>query len=587
MKNFFSSLLGTLAGFLIAGMVMGGGFLIFILILVAAGSDREVKIKPNSVVRIDLSGKIQDRAEEYAMPNIIYNTPPAQGLNNILTAIEHAKDNPKIKGIYLDLGMVACGVGSLEEIRAALLDFKESGKFIYAHSDFYTQKAYYLASVADKLYLTPTGGIDFRGLSAEVLFFKGLLKKAGLTPHVIRHGEFKSAVEPFLLEKMSPENREQITAYIGSIWDYMLKEIATSREISPDSLNGMVNSFVGFNADSAVSSDLVDALKYKDELLAEIRAELGLGSNKDINFVDLRDIKLPYKNKKKKRTKNQIAVIYATGSIVNGRSYEGDIIASETFAEAIRSARKDKHVKAIVLRINSGGGSALASEVIWREMSLAKEKKPVIVSMGDVAASGGYYIACNADAVLANPTTITGSIGVFGLLFSGKNLLNNKLGITTDVVKTNTYSDLASFSRPLRNDEYALIKNSIEGVYDTFISRVADGRGVTKESVDSIGQGRVWSGINALENGLIDKYGGLNDAIDLAAEKAGIGNYRIQTLPERPDPIQEFFMRFSAKIEVEDIETALDVDLQSVKEIDLLVKNQGVQMRMPYAIEVR
>lgn len=585
MKNFLSSLFGTLVGFLIAGIVMSGAFLIFIMILVSAGGDKEVKVRKNTVLRVSLAGKIQDRADEFSMPNVIYNTPPAQGLTDILTAIEHAKENPKIKGIYLDLGMIGCGVGTLEEIRKALIDFKTSGKFIYAHADFYTQKAYYLATVSDKIYLTPTGGIDFRGLSAEVMFFKGLLKKAGLTPHIIRHGEFKSAVEPFMLEKMSPANRKQINAYMGSIWNYMLSEIATSRELSVDSINSMVNNFVGFNADSAVASDLIDALKYKDELLAEIRAEIGLGSDKEINFVSLSDIKYPYK--KKKRTKSQIAVIYATGSIVNGRSYESDIIASETFAEAIRTARKDKQVKAIVLRVNSGGGSALASEVIWREMTLAKEKKPVVVSMGDVAASGGYYIACNADAVLANPTTITGSIGVFGLLFSGKNLLNNKLGITTDVVKTNTYSDLASFSRPLRDDEYSLIQNSVEGVYDTFISRVADGRGVTKDEVDNIGEGRVWSGVNALENGLIDKFGGLQDAIALASEKAGVSNYRIRALPERPDPIQEFFMRFSSKIDVEDIETALEVDLQSVKELDLLVKNQGVQMRMPYSVEIR
>lgn len=585
MKNFFSSLLGTLAGFVVAGIIMGIGFLIFIAIMVAAGNDKEVSVNPNSVVRVTLSGHIQDRADEYSMPNIIYNTPPSLGLNNILTGIEHAKDNPKIKGMFLDLGMVSCGVGSLEEIRQALLEFKSSGKFIYAHADFYTQKAYYLATVADKIYITPTGGIDFRGLSAEIMFFKGLLKKAGLTPHIIRHGEFKSAVEPFMLDKMSPANRKQVNAYMGSIWKYMVKEIAASRELSVDSVNSIVDNFVGFNGDSAVSADLIDALKYKDELYAEIRAELGLGSDKDINFVNLSDIKVPYK--KKKKSKNQIAVIYASGSIVNGRSYESDIIASETFADAIRTARKDKKVKAIVLRVNSGGGSALASEVIWREMTLAKEKKPVIVSMGDVAASGGYYIACNADAVLANPTTITGSIGVFGLLFSGKNLLNNKLGITTDVVKTNTFSDLASFSRPMRSDEYALIQNSVDGVYDTFISRVADGRGVTKEEIDKIGEGRVWSGINALENGLIDKYGGLKDAVALAGEKAGISNYKIRTLPERPDPIQEFFMRFSAKIDVEDIETALDVDLNAVKELDLLVKNQGVQMRLPYSIEVR
>lgn len=586
MKNFFASLLGTLVGFIIGLVGLVLLFFVGIAILLSAAKEKTVPIKENSVYHLQLHGNIVDRADDNPFQSILTNRPPDIGLNEVLRSIAFAKRSNKIRGIYLDVGFFRGGVGTVEEIRKALLDFRKSGKFIYAHGDFYTQKGYYLATAADEIYLTPTGGIDLRGLSAEVLFFKGFLKKIGLTAHVIRHGEFKSAVEPFMLDKMSDANRKQMKAYVGSIWDYMVGEIALSRNIAPEKLDSCINDFVGLQSEVLQKEHIVDSLIYKDEFQAIIRTKIGISEKGKIQLATTNMLSQP-RGKKKSKIKNRIAVVYASGSIVNGRSSEEGIIASETFAEAIRDARNDSDVKAVVLRVNSGGGSALASEVIWREMELTKKEKPVVVSMGDIAASGGYYIACNADAVLAHPTTITGSIGVFGILFSGKNLLNDKLGITTDGIKTNKYADLASFNRPMRIEERMLIKRSIEKTYDVFIGRVADGRSVTKEKVDSIGEGRVWSGINAMEIGLIDEFGGLTDAIDLAAEKAGIHSYKVRELPEKPDPIEALLTKLSTRAKVKEIEALFNIDLSDIRDMQLLIDNPGIQMRIPYSVDIQ
>jgi len=588
MKTFLKYLLASILGFIIAS------FLLFLTMLGIVGglmssSNKLVEVKENSLLYINLNKEIVDRASNNPFNGFDYASMQPKtslGLNDILKAIKNAKDDSKIKGIFMEVDAVAAGAATVNEIRNALMAFKESGKFIVSYNDVYSQKAYFLSTVADKIYLNPEGAVDWIGLRAEVMYYKNILEKLGVEPQIIRHGKFKSAVEPFMLDKMSPENREQISTFIGSIWNYWVDGISKSRNISVAELNRMADEMMIRNGKTSYDNKLVDSLIYKDQVIDILKKRLGVSDKKDIASISLDDYsKLPTPLKGKGLSKNKIAVIYASGNIVMGSSTDGEI-GSDGFSRAIRDARRDSTIKAIVLRINSGGGSALASEVIWREMVLAKKVKPVIVSMGDVAASGGYYIAAPADTILADPTTITGSIGVFGMYFNVKDGMNKKLGINVEAVSTNKHSDFGSMYRPLTAEERAVAQLGVEDIYQSFIGHVAEGRSIPVARVDEIGQGRVWSGANAININLIDQFGGLDAAIAIAVKKAKLDSYRITELPKQKDPFQQLIEDITKNTKISILKDELGAAYSQYSNLKSMLSNQGVQARIPYNVEL-
>ncbi|PLX05100.1 MAG: signal peptide peptidase SppA [Marinilabiliales bacterium] len=589
MKNFLKYTLATIVGFTLTQII---GFLVFMAIIgaiVGSAEDKVVDIKPNSVLKITLDNPVTERTSKNPFENINWMNMQSEqklGLNDILKNLKNAAKDENIKGIYLEVDAVPAGIATIQEIREALLKFKESGKFIIAYSDMYSQTAYYMVSVADKIYMNPEGLLELKGLGAEMMFFKNALAKLGVEPQIIRHGKFKSAVEPFMLEKMSDANREQTMTYLQSIWDHILDGISNSRGISVSDLNMYADSMKITNAQAAVDYKLLDGTKYKDEIISELKELSGTANDKDIEFISLsKYTNAPEIKDYKGLAKDKIAVIYGTGQIDMGDG-STETIGSEGLSKAIREARKDSSIKAIVLRVNSPGGSALASEVIWREMTLAKKVKPVIVSMGDVAASGGYYISAPADVILANENTITGSIGVFGVLWNGQELLNEKLGVTIDVAKTNAHSDIGSVYRKMTNSERSVIQHEVENVYDVFIGHVAEGRKMTKAEVDSIGQGRVWSGKNAMDIGLIDKCGGISEAIEIAKEKAGLENFRVVELPKLEDPIEQMLKEFTGEAEASVLKKNLGESYIYYKRLQNLTKMKGIQARLPFEVDI-
>jgi len=588
MKNFFTYLLASILGFFISGILL---FLIMMGIIggMMSSSKKTVEVKDNTVLYIDFNKQIVDRASNNPFEGFDYMSmqPTSNmGLYDILKAIENAKSDSKIKGIYMEFDAVGAGAATVDEIRNALIDFKESGKFIISYSDVFSQKAYFLASVSDKIYLNPEGIVDWIGLRAEIMYYKNILAKLGVEPQIIRHGKFKSAVEPFMLEKMSPENREQTLTYMGSIWNHWVNEISKSRNISIQELNRLADEMVIRNGKASFENHLVDSLIYKDQVIAKLKELTSTPEKKDILTVKLENYaKIPTPLKGKGLSKNKIAVIYASGDIVMGGATEGQV-GSDGISKAIRDARRDSTIKAIVLRVNSPGGSALASEVIWREMLLAKQAKPVIVSMGDVAASGGYYIAAPADTILATPTTITGSIGVFGMYFNVKEGMNKKIGINVETVTTNKHSDFGSMYRQLTAEERAVAQLGVEDIYQTFIGHVSEGRNIPVARVDEIGQGRVWSGANAIEIKLIDQFGGLKSAIKLAAEKAKLDNYRITELPKQKDPFQQLLEDLTGNAKVSILKDELGAAYKQYNYLKNILSNQGVQARLPFEVEL-
>jgi protease-4 len=587
-KFMFASMLGVFLAFFLGIIVLVG---MIAAMVSSADSKKEAKVEPNSVLHINFEAQINDRSSNNPFENFDFGSMSGKqgiGLNDILENIEKAKTDENIKGIYIDLQSVPAGIATIEEIRNKLIEFKESKKFIVAYSEVYTQGAYYLASVADEVWLNPEGLIEFKGLGAQVMFFKGLLEKMEVEPQVIRYGKFKSAIEPFILDKMSEANREQTMKYMGSIWNNIVNGIAESRKLTPAQLNLIADSALVQNAKDALEQKLADKLYYKDQVLDDLKDRLGLEDAKKIKLISMVKYKDAPKAKKKDdkgSSKDKIAIIYASGSIEGG---EGDdqTIGSDRISKAIRKARLDENVKAIVLRVNSPGGSALASDVIWREVVLAKAVKPVVASMGDVAASGGYYISCAADTIVAQPNTITGSIGVFGLLMNLKNLMNNKLGITVDTVKTNHYADLGSAFRPLTQAERDIIQNSVNEIYGSFIGKVAEGRGMKVADVDSIGQGRVWSGYDAKGLGLVDVLGGMEDAIEIAAKMAKLDNYRVAEYPEQKEPFKAFMEELSGEGEDIMLKKSLGENYRFYKTLDDMRKMEGIQARMPFDIYI-
>ena len=554
--------------------------LIIVFIFYLVPKEEVVVVKDNSVLRIEFKGLILDRTSGNPFDDISLFNFSEEGsveLKDILDNIEKAKNDDKIKGIYLNFSSVNAGFSQIEEIRNKLLDFKKSGKFIYSYADSYSQTAYYLASVSDKIGLNPEGIIELKGLSAGIIFYKGLMDKLGIEAQIIRHGKFKSAVEPYMYNQMSNENREQIEKLLNSISDYMIDGIATEREgITSEEIHKMINNMYLSSARKCLESGIIDKIAYQDQILSDLEDK----SEHEITLTDYMKVKNP----KTSVSNNKIAVIYATGGINTGKgSY--NTIGSETTVKAIRKASEDENVKAIVLRVNSPGGSALASEIIWREVNLAKQKKKVVVSMGDYAASGGYYIACNADRIFANNSTITGSIGVFGVVPNNQKFLNEKLGIYIDTVNTHKHSDIANGYRRLNDDELSVIQNVVEDIYETFITHVSEGRGISKQIVDSLGQGRVWSGTNALSIGLIDEIGGLEDAIAYAAEVSKLEDYRIITLPKKTDIFEEFIESFSAKQNIV-LPDFLGVSEETINQLEFLNTKEKIQARIPFIMEI-
>jgi protease-4 len=558
--------------------------------LVAASSEEEVTLEKNSILHLDLNGRtLVERTSEEDLVFGSFLDPfggdNSAGLVNLKKAIEEAKTNENIKGIYLNAGLFGAGQAGLLELREALQDFKESGKFIVAYDEAYSEGGYFLASVADEIYLNPLGGIDFNGFSSEGIFLKGFFEKVGIKPEVFRVGEFKSAVEPFILDKMSPENRLQTQYFLDDINGHAIALIAESRKIAKDSLIKINHQMLVRKPKDAVTYKLATALKYEDEVHSILKEKLGLKEEDQISTINATDLGGLAKSKNITST-NRIAVILAEGEIVDG-NVEG-AISSEKFAKEIRKARKDENIKAIVLRVNSPGGSILASEVIWREMSEAKKVKPVIVSMGEVAASGGYYIAAPADTIVAQPNTITGSIGIFGILFNVQELVNDKLGVTTDVVSTGELSDFGNMARPLTEVERTIIQSSVEDGYETFISRVAEGRGMHPDSVRKVASGRVWTGTQAKARGLVDVLGGLDTAVGIAAAKIKAGeDYRVVYYPEKKQWFEELMLNFSDKVQVRILQSQLGEQYPLYQKIQKLKNYQGVQVRMPQDLVIK
>ena len=587
MRQFFKYVLAAITAYVII-------FILFLLIIVGVASsfsdDDKVTVEDNSVLKLNFNYNINDQDVEQPFNlfgGVSPNVGKATGLNEIIASIEKAKTDPKIKGLFLDLNFIGAGFAKIEEIREAILDFKKSKKFVYAYADYYYENTYYLASAADKVYLNPEGEILFNGLSANVTFFKNALDKLGVEMQVIRHGKFKGAVEPFILDKLSPENRNQIDEYLKSIMGNLAGKIAESRKLTPERVNEIANKWLARNTADAVKYGLIDKLSYRDEVLEEIKNKLGLKDKKtkDISFISLDKYKKTITNRKGVG-KDKIAIVYADGEIVMGRGDKSQI-GSEKFSEIIRKLREDDKVKAVVLRINSPGGSAQASDVIWRELELLKAKKTLIVSMAEVAASGGYYITAPADTIVAHPYTLTGSIGVFGLVPNMQKLLNDKLGINYDYVKTGEFSDFGRIDRPLNSEEYLVIQNLVENIYDKFLTRVSQGRSIPKNLVDSIGQGRVWTGEQGMAKNLVDVMGGMEKAIEIAKWKAKLKDYRLVEYPEPKTQLEEILSALSGE---EQTRAALEAEFGSIytlhKTIQSMSKTSGIQARVPYLMTI-
>ena len=544
------------------------------------------KPQANSVLYMKLDYAIPDRTTDNPFGGINFNTMESKdmtGMNDILRNIEHAKTDPNIKGIYMELSSIPTSTATLQEIRDKLVEFKESGKFIVTYSENYSQSAYYMASIADKIYLNPEGALDLHGMASQITFYKHLLDKLDVEMQIVRgpNNRFKSAVEPYFLDKMSEANREQMDKLLGTVWGQILTGISQSRNISLEQLNQIADDLeTYFDADKALEYGLVDNLYFKDQVLEELK---GLtGSNKDINAIGNAKYAKSYKDKN--ASKNEVAVIYASGQIYDGKGNEEENIYSENLSKTIRKAREDENVKAVVLRVNSPGGSAVASAIIGRELDLTKEVKPVIVSMGNYAASGGYWISANADYIFADPTTLTGSIGVFGTFPNAQGLLNNKIGLTFDVAKTNKNADFGSITQPLTEFQYGKLQQMVVKTYNDFTSRVAEGRGLTQTYVDSIGQGRVWAGADAIELGLVDQLGDMEDAIAYAIEKAELGSdYKVTEWPKQKDFFSRMMesMNESNKLDAA-MKQKMGVYYDYLQGLDNLQKNTGIQARVPF-----
>lgn len=588
MKDFLKFTLATVTGIILTSVVMFIIGIVTVFSLVSA-SDSEITVKKNSVMMLDLDGQLVERSSNNIFKELFSSEDPTYGLDDILSSIKKAKENENIKGIYVQASSLGASFASLQEIRDALKDFKSSGKFVVAYGDNYSQKLYYLSSVADKVLLNPKGMIEWRGLASQPIFFKDLLSKIGVEMQIFKVGTYKSAVEPFSATEMSPANREQVGEYIGSIWHQMLTDVSTSRKIKVDSLNMYADRALMFHpSEESVKCGLADTLIYKNDVRDYLKKLVKIGKDDNLAMLGLDDMINVKKNTPKDKSGNIIAVYYAFGEIDGAKSRTDDEgIESKQVIEDLRKLKEDKDVKAVVMRVNSPGGSAFGSEQIWQAVSELKKEKPVIVSMGDYAASGGYYISCAANSIVADATTLTGSIGIFGMIPNAKELAG-KVGISFDVVKTNKFADFGNVMRGMNTDEQALMQMMINQGYDLFLTRCAEGRKMTKAKMEKIAEGRVWTGAKAKQIGLVDELGGINKAIEIAVKKAKVDAYTIVDYPDKKDFLTELLdMKPTNYIETRLMKSQLG---DFYKEFGLLKNLEGsnfLQARVPFELNIK
>lgn len=588
MKDFLKYMLAAIVGVCIVGVVFTIIGIMSVAGMVASSSGSETKVNDNSVFILNLSGSVEERSQPNPLSQLMGDDFGTYGLDDILSSIKKAKDNEKIKGICLNAGAFSCSPASLEEIRNALVDFKESGKFIVAYGGNYLQNTYYLASVADKVAINPQGSLGWHGLATQTYFLKDLYDKIGIEMQVFRVGTYKSAVEPYIATQMSDANREQTQAFVNSIWGQMVADVAESRNIPADSLNALADRNMDLQpTETYIATGLADTLMYQDEMLAYLKQLTDTEEDDALNKLYLDDMVNVQRNVPKDKSGNILAVYYAAGTIGSSELPTDEGIDPGKVTKDLRKLREDESVKAVVLRVNSPGGSAFGSEEIWREVTLLKEKKPVIVSMGDYAASGGYYISCAADWIVAQPTTLTGSIGIYGAIPNAGKLLNDKLGIHFDGVKTNKLADLGDITRPFNEEEKALMQNMVNKGYELFTQRCADGRKMPIDEIKKIAEGRVWTGEMAKDLKLVDELGGIDRAIAVAAERAEIEDYTVMSYPKQEDFISSLMSSGTDRYLSARMKDELGVFYEPFRHLQNLKNSDPVQARLPFMITIK
>jgi protease-4 len=585
MKQFFKMFFASILAILVAsGVIFFIGFICTVGLISTIGKSAESSLPKSdaNVLKLSLNGSVRE-VVNYNPFSGLFGSEEVLSLKNMVTAIKVAKENDNIKGIYLDASYLSTGSANIDVLRRALLDFKEGGKFIVAYADVYTQGCYNLCSVADEIYLNPLGNLELSGFASQATFYKGLFKKAGLEMMIFKVGTYKGAVEPYMNDKFSEENREQIISYQQSIWKNIVKNIASGRSIPEEKINLYADSgYTLAPVEKTVELGFIDALKYREDVENLLKEKVNADVNKKLKTAEINQLVNLEKNKV--HSSNKIAVLYAEGNIMPssmGSFYSGESLITEEFVDELIKLKRDDNVKAIVLRVNSPGGSAYISEQIWNQVNVIKKDKKIVVSMGNYAASGGYYISCAADKIIAEANTLTGSIGVFAMIPNMTGLYD-KLDLTSDVVKTNKYSDFGDVSRPWREDEKQLMQSNVNRMYDTFLAHCAEGRGKTKEEIDNIGQGRVWTGEQALENGLVDEIGDLNRAVEVAAELAGLSDYEIKSVSSSTDPFTEFLKKQMGDIKSSVLKDYIGEDVEILNTLRMIRQTQGVQARLPY-----
>jgi len=589
MKQFLKFTLATIVGLFISFIFLGAIMAFSFIGLVSSAWKNTVSVKSNSVLELNINYDVPERTPNSFMAVFSTNDELSTlGLDDILPMINNAKKDTKIKGIYLKTNLNNTGYATALEIRNALADFKKTGKFIYASAPYYDEKNYYLASIADSIFIEKSGGILMNGISANLMFYKGALEKMGVEMQIIKVGAYKGAVETFSRKDLSPENREQISVYINHLYRTVLNSISESRHIDTAKLHNAFNNFTIQTPSQAIAFGLIDKMAYNDEIQSIIKSKLKIKAKEDLNIIKANAYTKTDFNfdKDVKESKDKIAVIYAVGEIIDGEGSD-ETAGSITLSKAIAKAREDKNIKAIVLRVNSPGGSSLASDIIMRELLLCKGIKPIVVSMGDVAASGGYYISAMADSIIAMPNTITGSIGVFGLFPNMQGLLKDKIGITFESVKTGQYSDFGRVDRPLNETDRMYLQSMVNRIYDDFTSLVEKGRKMDSVTVEGLAQGRVWTAKDAIANKLVDSYGGINDAIKIAAYKANLKNYSLVSFPKQEDPFTKFFNNGANTMMENKMKQDLGIFFTYYKTLQTSVHTQGFQMRLPYNFQIQ
>ncbi len=583
--NFFKTFFASLLAMVVFVFV---GFIFFLILISSISSKEEVLVKENSVLHLKLDAQITELQQEdpFAGLPFLGREIPNIGLMQLKQAIDHAQSDANIKGIYLDVSYPQTGFSTLEEIRQSLIDFRKSGKWVVAYTEVMSEGAYYLSTAADKVYLNPEGEMEFNGMTIEVSFFKRLFDKLEIKPQVFRVGEFKSAVEPFLLEKMSDANKLQLTELANSIYDYMLVGISEERGISKERLEELSDKMMVRNAALAKEFGLIDSLLYQDEFETVLKNKMSISPSADVNFITYGKYRKSYSNYKS--SKNEIAVIVAEGTIMPGSGDHSDqLVGADTYVEEIRKARKNKNIKAIIIRVNSPGGEFRSSDMIWREIQLAKKEKPVIASMSDYAASGGYYLSMGCDTIVAQPHTITGSIGIFGMMFDMSSFLGNKIGITFDEVKTGEFGEMYTVSRPLNEAERSYWQTSLNEHYELFTGKAAEGRKVTKDEIKQVASGRVWTGAQATERKLVDVLGGFDDAVKIAAEKAGINSdYKLRFYPAEKPFLEKFMSKFQENSKTDALKSELGEHYIWYQQLQKIKSFQGAQARMPFEFNI-